>query len=621
MKKYVKTIKKLAGSSFILMLGLFAAGFFSESHIKLFAEQRRVKEHDVRELTSISDISYEETTDEILNPYIGFYKPVYMTLLKENNDEVNESFNLTHIRCDLSEFSGSRNGVGDAELTGDALDTFENELKFIRKNHHTAIVRFAYHPYFDSNYDVYEPSMKMILKHQEQLGEIISRYPDVVIAVECGLFGKWGEMHGSSMAVQDNFNQAIDKWLEVLPPEVTLNLRTPGYLCGWNGADISKMSSYIYTPKDKEYRVGIYNDGYLGNDGGDRPDSDLWTFVNREEEIKWLSNQAKHTLYGGEIVANDGSGNVKNTAAYMETEAFRTHTSYLNLLWNNNVVDDMKKESYSGKDPVYEGKTGFEYIRNHIGYRFVVRDVRLTKETTTYEDFGLEAKIENVGFANLIRDKKLILIFENESKSYSVLLKDKNLIDKSVLSPTAWDSQKITKLKVQLDLPEDMPIGEYKVYLRLADDESTKSLSGYPIKFANKDKSEEKNVWSSDNGANLLGSFSIADISTIEKDEGQDGKASESGMTEDNKTTFHVGKKRVKNKSKIKKTAKIKIRDKDKIKKITLNGKKVKIKSGKKTFTLSLKAYKKKLRKKGKWNTLVVVDAKGNRRNLKFKTK
>lgn len=49
MKKYVKAIKKLAGSSFILMLGLFAAGFFSESHIKLFAEQRHVKEHnDIR---------------------------------------------------------------------------------------------------------------------------------------------------------------------------------------------------------------------------------------------------------------------------------------------------------------------------------------------------------------------------------------------------------------------------------------------------------------------------------------------------------------------------------------------------------------------------------------------
>ena len=89
----------------------------------------------------------------------------------------------------------------------------------------------------------------------------------------------------------------------------------------------------------------------------------------------------------------------------------------------------------------------------------------------------------------------------------------------------------------------------------------------------------------------------------------------------DNKTTFKIGKKTLKNNSKIKKTAKIKIIDKDKIKKITLNGKKIKIKSGKKTFTLKLKSHKKKLRKKGKWNTLVVIDKKKNKKTLKFKTK
>ena len=63
------------------------------------------------------------------------------------------------------------------------------------------------------------------------------------------------------------------------------------------------------------------------------------------------------------------------------------------------------------------------------------------------------------------------------------------------------------------------------------------------------------------------------------------------------------------------------VKDKDKIKKITLNGKKIKIKSGKTSFILKLKSYKKKLKKKGKWNTLVVVDAKGNKKTLKFKTK
>ncbi len=84
----------------------------------------------------------------------------------------------------------------------------------------------------------------------------------------------------------------------------------------------------------------------------------------------------------------------------------------------------------------------------------------------------------------------------------------------------------------------------------------------------------------------------------------------------DNKTTFGI-----KNKAKLKSSSKIKIKDKDKIQKITLNGKTIKIKSGKTSFTLKLKSYKKKLKKKGKWNILKVTDKNGNVVTIKFKIK
>ena len=90
----------------------------------------------------------------------------------------------------------------------------------------------------------------------------------------------------------------------------------------------------------------------------------------------------------------------------------------------------------------------------------------------------------------------------------------------------------------------------------------------------------------------------------------------ESKASKDNKTTFSI-----KNKKTIKKTAKIKVKDKDKIKNITLNGKTVKIKKNKTSIIVKLKSYKKKLKKKGKWNTLKVTDNKGNIATLKFKTK
>ena len=84
----------------------------------------------------------------------------------------------------------------------------------------------------------------------------------------------------------------------------------------------------------------------------------------------------------------------------------------------------------------------------------------------------------------------------------------------------------------------------------------------------------------------------------------------------DNKTTFSI-----KNKAKVKKSAKIKVKDKDKIQKITLNGKTIKIKKNKTSITIKLKSYKKALKKSGKWNKLVVIDANGNKKSIKFKTK
>ena len=334
----------------------------------------------------------------------------------------------------------------------------------------------------------------------------------------------------------------------------------------------------------------------------------------------------------------------------------------------------MKTESYAGNDPVYSGKSGFDYVRNHLGYRFVVRDVRLTKETTAYEDFCMEADIENVGFANLVRNKQLVVILDGENGTYRFPLTDTNAsqwnkddaLSVQKLSTVDWDSCSTVTIRTQIDLPEDIPIGTYNIYLRLADDDTSEGESGYPVRFANTDKSEQKKEWNDTFGANLLGSFiveekpnptpeptssvatvtptptvspteivtptatvspteTVAPTATPTKQPAvatptkQPTVAPTATITpdtkKDNKTTFSI-----KNKAKVKSSSKIKIKDKDKIKKITLNGKTVKIKTGKKSFTLKLKSYKKKL-KKSKWNKLVVTDNNGNKKTLKFKIK
>ena len=477
----------------IVLLSSPAAHYLSELQS---VEWRRAPEE-------IAQISYVESLEEIQNPGMGFYTPVYIKYLISGNELTAPDNPLVHLRLDISEFSGSCNKKGDMELTQDMLDTLEGTLKFLEWNHSTAIIRFSYDPLFQGR-QTYEPSMDMILRHQEQIGEVLSRHTEVVTSVECGLFGKWGEMHSSKRCTQENFNLAIDKWLEVLPDSIPISVRTPGQYCEWLGIDRSTLSENITTPKDKASRVGIYNDGYLANA------SDWGTYENREEEIAWLSHQGRHTVFGGEIGTISNRETVQPTVEYMSVEGFQTHTTYLNGGWHDSVINAMKRDRYLGEEERYQGVSGYDYILNRMGYRFVVRRVAVTKEVPEGDIFILLTDIENVGFANLVKPKDLELIFTDGEETYtkrvSQLLEEEGEFAENADS-REWNSRELAKVHVVLRLPEDMPVGEYQIYLRLCACQESKGseLYDYPIRFAN----EGENFWNEELSANFLGSFSV----------------------------------------------------------------------------------------------------------------
>ena len=514
--KLKSSLKRKNGNTKINTIKIMGSALFALSLLLNGMEQPLYVQaipstQEVQTLTEIHDIDYSESLEDISNPGRGFYKPVCIHYTISDNPVNLTVQNLLHMRLDLSEFSGGYNGVGDMELSQDMLDSLDQTLSNLEEHHGTAIIRFAYDPWYQGG-TVIEPSIDMILHHQEQLGEVLSRHANSIVSVECGLFGKWGEMHSTDMCNAKNFNQAITQWLHVLPDSIPISVRTPEYYADWADVKLSTLSQNITTEGEDAYRVGIYNDGYLGSD------SDLGTYANREEELKWLNLQAKHTLFGGEIVENTSNKTVKNTAEYMASEAFTTHTSYLNSEWNGAVLEAMKNETYHGPDPRYAGQTGYQYISNHLGYRFVTRGVRLTREVTSHENFEIEVDIENVGFANLVKSKQVELLFVNGEDIYRF---DVNT------NPTKWDSQTTTCIKETLDLPDDMPEGNYQIYLRVASDLQSSGQDGYPIRFAN------DNTWNTELGANYLGFFTLLQASTTDdqtdsSDESEDDSDSSS---------------------------------------------------------------------------------------------
>lgn len=454
---------------------------------------------------ALENIDYTESIETFNNPERGFYKPLRYDFKVEGNKVPNNrnlSGNLMHLRLGIGAFSGKVNNDKDLELSEDMLNTLDQMLKTIKANGGTAIVRFAYDN-FAGTKDL-EPSLDMIYTHIEQICEVLKNNSEVVAYLEHGFFGPWGEMHSSKVSSTENVSKSLDMMLDMLPESITIGVRTPNYYAKWLDIKRAELDKNISTKGMKSYRVGLFNDGYLGSS------SDLGTFSNRAIEVAWLENQARHTFYGGEVVGNyQTTGNRINTSYYMAEEAFKTHTTYINSEYNVNVINSWKDEIYNGSDPVYQNQTGYLYIANHLGYRFVLKK-SVIDDTYLNSKLNINLAINNVGFANLIKNKKVTFVLSNGSKTYEILTN---------VDPTIWNSNETSNVSISVDLPKELTVGKWEVYLRISQYGDYQNDNNYlTVRLAN------NNIWNEELGANYIGDVEITNKPIIEEKEPEGSK-------------------------------------------------------------------------------------------------
>ncbi|MCQ2219467.1 MAG: DUF4832 domain-containing protein [Paludibacteraceae bacterium] len=474
----------------------------------------------------LQNIDYTDALEVIENPYVGFYRPVVKHFTIDGNSPSNTWGNVTHLRMDISAFSDNAVlsvdkanndttwGVSQP-LTQDMLDAFEAMLDGIRKRGKTAIVRFAYDPWYNGTKNC-DPNQSVILLHLKQLGEIYSRNSDVITFVELGMYGSWGEMHSSSNGSNENIAEALQTLLKNTSPEIKIGVRRPDIVACWlkvndgndySGFDIDseKFKEAAAAKGDTIYRVGMYNDGYLGSY------SDLGTVgmgasghqMTRELMVKWLNEYSSHTPYGGELVANYNGDSPINTPTYLSVEGFQTHTSYLNYEWHQPTILAWKDSVFQGHDAEYNGVDGYTYVVNHIGYRFILRESLLPERSSSSDVLPIELVVENVGFANLSKQKKVTFVLTDGTDTYELPADD-------VIDPQEWLSRRKVTVKTSITLPSDLADGRYKLYLRLSEQGDWQTDGNlYCIQFGNPSLQYDKNI-----GANYIGEICIENDAT-----------------------------------------------------------------------------------------------------------
>ena len=170
----------------------------------------------------------------------GFYTPQVLHLKPSGGKPIGKPWaKLLHLRTEISEFSsnawlGVDSASGDTirgksqDLTEDALNVLQESLDSIRANRGFAVVRICYDPWYNGRSNV-TPDHEWVMRHVEQLAPVLSKNTDVIVALEMGMHGAYGEMHSDTNITYDRIAEATNLMLQNTPPELKILTRTGNY--------------------------------------------------------------------------------------------------------------------------------------------------------------------------------------------------------------------------------------------------------------------------------------------------------------------------------------------------------------------------------------------------------
>ncbi|MBQ8515590.1 MAG: DUF4832 domain-containing protein [Ruminococcus sp.] len=456
-------------------------------------------------------------------------------------------------------YSSAMNADGvDYDFDEIFFTSLENTLKSAKQNGATVGIRFRYDDNGTSNP---EPAdFAQVLRHIEQIGEsgLLEKYEEVISFIETGFVGCWGEQWGGKYTSLEHKSQVLSAFMDITPLFIPLVVRTPNIFRQWlkeNCGIETTAADMSYSIEDPELaaqaaRVGLYNDGYMGSD------SDLGTYSNRAGETAWL-----HTApaYGGEFSGNDEwrlkyttwqpeyalpemyytnllriNSNIYRTrtvsSSYATQEEAQTRLDEIDALyeaaglgdydysgtieqaedgtykasWKWMGYDDFifdetldEKLGVSCDNSAFYGQTVWQFMRAHLGYRFVLRSSAMSESAGPGEAFTMQFSVENTGFSETPKDKEVEVLLTNGTITYTYAT-DINARD--------WASASLHEETLELRLPETMPGGEWKVYLRISEENADAADDALlATRFANAELQYDETL-----SANYMGSVTVS---------------------------------------------------------------------------------------------------------------
>ena len=262
-----------------------------------------------------------------------------------------------------------------------------------------------------------EPALlSRVQGHMRQLAPVIQAHSDHILLLQGLLVGSWGEMHTSKFLQPAAIRQLAEIWLE--ETDLCIAVRTPAFhrILSEQGED-----RYIAG------RLALYNDGLFGSE------TDLGTYEDRDKDLAYLQEKCRHSINGGEAVR----GKVIPEAAEIVDRMKRLHIAYLNNAHDVQMLNHFRNLNY-------KKQTLFDYIEDHMGYRFAVRRAA-AKGLRAGRAVHLEVQVENTGFGNLCQEAEVFLVLEEQGGRRRELPLD--------VDPRCWDAGTTSVISADIDDP------------------------------------------------------------------------------------------------------------------------------------------------------------------------
>jgi len=490
------------------------------------------------------NVTYSESDDDFMNPDRGFYYPydsegwvapndAYNALDQDLLDQrrtgtpfqpdaqwdsqgtidaaysVNNSVILRH--WVLDDFKTNPNDTATIKSISPAfISKIRNDLDVARNAGVRVIVRFSYilqpnsgncahgicPPYGDSNEST-------IIRHIENLEETLKDYEDVIMLVQQGFIGIWGEQYYSDYfgdaSGQTNGQPAyltgknwsarfrvLKKLLDAVPDSRMVQVRYP-------------QMRQLFLQRHSEYanRIGFQNDCFLSSadDVGTYSDYNSNPTLTKEELREYADNTGDFVAVGGETCG----GSQSDAASYAENDC----------IVNGGAVKEMEQMNYSFLNSAYsyvvnndwaDGGCIYE-VKTRLGYRFVLNNGQFQDAAQKGDVVNFSLNLENKGFAAPFNERKLFMLLKNNSTN-NYLAPIEVYGDKADVR--TWRSGS-HNLSLRFTMPTNISVGDYSMYLHIADlskqnqsIESVRNNPAYCIRLAN------TNMWDANTGYNNL---------------------------------------------------------------------------------------------------------------------